>query len=159
MEYVEWGNYYRKFITWFKKKTGSPTKRCRDLYNRILAFFPIFGQQNHEICWFIKVIVKVLVWQGYQSARHMVKSSHDHLVTQSARHKWVLKKVSSHNYPHTRQVAARNSEQHDGVITASEQTPRHTQCRVVSGTASDLINAWLLLRPTTLAALWTTEAQ
>jgi len=38
----------------------------------------------------------------------------------------------------------------DDVITASEQTPRHTQCHMGSLTVSDLIDVWSLLRPTSV---------
>jgi len=84
---------------------------------------------------------------------HTVSSLHMHLVTQSTRHKWaqnitkppIVIICSSDKY-HLQTVL--NT---DGVITASDRTTRHFKhCHGVTGTASDLVDMWSLLRPTSL---------
>ena len=81
---------------------------------------------------------------GYQSTRHTVISLHGHVVTRSTRHTCVLshsqlvtsehiRKPSSSNFLSARRSGSTMIKvlNTDGVITASEHTTRHTQCRAV----------------------------
>jgi len=80
---------------------------------------------------------------------HMVMLSQAHLVSQVVTGEYTRKRAAvitcmpDRYHPET----CRNT---DSIITASEQTPKHTQCHVVSATASDLVDMWSLLRPISL---------
>ena len=72
------------------------------------------------------------------------------LVTPSTRHKWAQNKVVKRHYLLVGKVAPETVLTTDGVITASEHPTKRKQCRAVTGAASDVIDVWLLLRPTSL---------
>jgi len=69
---------------------------------------------------------------------------------QSTRHKSAHNKAVKHNYLLVGEVAPETMLATEGGITASKHTTRRKQCRAVTGAASDVVDVWSLLRPTSL---------
>ena len=85
-------------------------------------------------CVRLSVCHKPALYQGYQSTRH----------------KWAQNEAVKRNYLLVGESATETVLTTDGVITASERPPRRKQYRAVTGAASDGVDVWAVLRPTSL---------